>query len=145
MQTTNRTFLLAGLLLCPLVGYGADGKPENNFGLPPGTYGGCGQTMAIGRDGSVSYKDNLHLTHIRIESDGSLDATFSTEAGLGEQKHLQQSAPEHSRAVWTAGADGRTYKAKAIPHSEKTYSFRLEIHRDGRLVAGSQVFCAICK
>ena len=59
--------------------------------------------------------------------------------------HLQPSEPEHTRAVWTSSADGRTYKAKAIPHSEETYSFRLEVWREGKLVVGSQVFCAICK
>lgn len=148
MLTTNRTFLLVALLLCPLSGYAVDepnDKSKAEIGLPPGTYGGCGQTMVIGHDGVVSYKDRLHLTHIRIEPDGSLVATFPTEVGLNEEIHLQPSAPDHTQAVWTAGAGGRTYKAKAIPHSEETYSFRLEVRRDGKLVAGSQVFCAICK
>jgi hypothetical protein len=127
-----------------------DSKPKelpakSAHGLPPGTYGGCDQTMVIGQDGVVSYRDRLHLTRIRIEPDGSLYATFPTEAGLNEEIHLQPSNPEHTRPVWTSGAEGRTYKATAMPHSPETYSFRLEVRRDGRLVAGSQVFCAICK
>lgn len=148
MQTINRTFLLVALLLCPLVGYGVDepnNKAKPEVRLPPGSYGGCGQKMVIGRDGVISYEDKLHLTGIRIDPDGSLDVTFPTEAGSNEAIHLQPSDPEHTRAVWTAGVGGRTYKAKAIPHSEETYSFRLEVRRDGKLVAGSQVFCAICK
>jgi hypothetical protein len=148
MQTTNRTFLLVALLLCPLIGYSVDEpnhKSKPDFGLPPGTYGGCDQKMVIGHDGVVTYQDKLHLTQIRFEPDGSLDATFPTEAGSTEVIHLQPSDPEHTRAVWTASADGRSYKAKAIPQSEETHSFRLEVRRGDKLVAGSQVFCAICK
>lgn len=148
MEKTNRTFLLVALLLCPLIGHGAD-EPNHNskpdFGLPPGTYGACGQKMVIGHDGAITYRDNLSLTQIRIGPDGSLDATFPTEAGSNEAIHLQPSEPEHTRPVWTASADGRNYKAKAIPHSEETHSFRLEVRRGHKLVAGSQVFCAICE
>ena len=148
MQTTNRTLLLVAVVLCPLIGYGVDEpdqKSKLDSSLPAGEYGGCGQKMVIGQDGLVSYKDKLHLTSIRVEADGSLFATFPMEAGSNEEIQLQPSAPEQTRAVWTASADGRHYKAKAIPHSEETYSFRLEIRRDGKLIAGSQVFCAICK
>ena len=148
METTRRTLLLVTLLLCPLIGHGADATgnaPKPSFRLPPGAYGGCDQTMVIDRAGVVSYEDKLHLTQIRIDPDGSLEATFPTEAGSNEAIRLQPAAPEHTRAVWTAVANGRTYKAKASPHSEATYSFRLEVRRDGKLVAGSQVFCAICK
>jgi hypothetical protein len=148
MLTINRAFLLVAVFLCPLIGYGVDephNKSKPDLGLPPGTYGGCDQKMEIGHEGVVSYKDRPHLTQIRIEPDSSLVATFPTEAGSNEEIHLQASDPEHARAVWTAGAEGRIYKATATPHSEETYSFRLEVRRDGKLVAGSQVFCAICK
>ena len=148
MQTTIRMSLVVALLLCPLVGYSVDepnnkSKPGPEF--PPGDYGGCVQDMVIGHDGVVSYKDKLGLTQIRIKPDGSLEATFPTEAGSDEATHLRPSDPEHTRAVWTASVDDRTYKATAIPHSEETYSFRLEVWRDAKLVVGSQVFCAICK
>ena len=148
MQTTNRTLLLVAVLLCPLNGYGVGGpnsKTKPDSGLPAGTYGGCDQTMVIGPDGVVNYKDNLHLTSIRVETNGSLHATFPTEEGSNEEIELQPSAPKHERAVWTANAGVRNYKATAIPHSEETYSFRLEVRRDGKLIAGTQMFCAICK
>jgi len=146
MRATHRILLLAALLVSPHIGYSADGRNNKiDPKLPPGGYGGCGQKMVIGHDGAVSYGDRLHLTQIRIGTDGSLYAGFPTEAGLNETIHLQPSNPENARPVWTASADGKTYRAKAIPHSEETYSFRLEVRREGRLVAGAQVFCAICK
>ena len=86
----------------------------------------------------------LHLTSIRVEADGSLVATFPTAAGSNEAVHLQPSPSEQTREVWTASVAGHDYKAKAIPHSEETYSFRFEIRRNGKLISGSQVFCAIC-
>lgn len=148
MPVINRSFLLVALSLCPLFGNYVDkpirqSKPE--IGLPAGTYGGCDQKMVISSDGTVSYKDKLHLTQIQIKADGSLDATFPTEAGSNEVIRLQPSESEATRAVWTASANGRIYQATAIPHSEETYSFRLEVRRDGKLVGGAQVFCAICK
>ncbi len=148
MQTTNRTLLLVAVLLSTLIGYGVaepnhKSKPDSVF--PAKTYGGCDQKMVIGQNEIVSYKDKLHLTSIRVEADGSLVATFPTEAGSNEEIHLQLSAPEDTRSVWIARADDRNFKAKATPHSEEIYSFRLEVRRDGKLIAGSQVFCAICK
>lgn len=133
------------LVACVTLLSGVADDANASVGLPPGTYGGCGQKMVIGHDGSVSYKDKLHLAGITIRPDGGLDASFPTDAGWTDDIHLQSADPENRRAVWTASAGGRNYKATATNHSEETYSFRLEVRRDGKLVAGSQVFCAICK
>jgi hypothetical protein len=144
----TRTLLVVALLLFPLAELAMglsnnEAKPDGR--LPAGTYGGCSQKMRTGPDGTVTYGDRLSLSQIRIDADGSLHATFPTAAGSNEELHLQAADAEHSQPVWTAQADGRNYKAKAIRHAEETFSFRLEVHRDGELVAGSQFFCAICQ
>ena len=147
MQKGIKIFFAALVLLSLLVCFGAGDKTKPGFdsGLPAGTYGGARQLMVIGDDGVVRYPDNLGLDSIVIDADGSLAATFPTEAGSNAALHLRPSAKEHDLAVWTSGTEGRSYKATAIPHSEETYSFRLEILRDGKLLGGAQVFCAICK
>ena len=57
-------------------------KPKLDLALPPGEYGGCSQKMLIGRDGAVSYGDNLGLTRIRIEPDGQPRRCLSHGGGI---------------------------------------------------------------
>ena len=138
--------LIVCLLATVVAAAAADqSKPEFNRSLPPGTYGGARQLMVIGADGVVRYPDIVGLDAIVINADGSLEAVFPTDDGLNATVHLPSSAREHDRAVWMSGKEGRRYKATAIPHSDETYSFRLEVFQDGKLIAGAQVFCAICK
>ncbi|HAV61407.1 MAG TPA: hypothetical protein DCY13_03475 [Verrucomicrobiales bacterium] len=118
-------------------------QPEAAFGLPPGTYGGAWQLMVIGDGGAVRFDDKLSLGSIAVRADGGLEATFPTPIG-NKALVLQPSARELTREVWTATAEGLVYKATAIPYSGATYCFRLEIRRGDRLIAGAQVFCAIC-
>ena len=120
-------------------------KSDAESGLLPGTYGGARQIMIIGDDGVVSYPDKLTLDSIAINADGSLEVDFPTIAGPSSTQRLRPSAKELDRAVWTAIVGDLVYKVTAIPHSEATYNFRLEILRDKKLIGGAQVFCAICK
>ena len=73
MQALNRLILLLAVSLCPVLGQCLDEPSKRSaaeVALPPGTYGGCEQKMVIGQDGTVSYKDQLHLAQIRIAADG---------------------------------------------------------------------------
>ena len=72
-----------------------------------------------------------------------LQADFPSSTGIPEGVELQLSATE-PRVAWTARLHGNTYKGVAIPFSPEADVFRLEILREGKLIAGSQQFYAIC-
>jgi hypothetical protein len=101
--------------------------------------------MVIGNDKVVRYEDNLILDSFEIKPDGSLETIFPTETGKQLTILLKPAAKENARATWKAHDGARIYKATAVPYSEETFCFRLEVLRDTNLVAGAQVFCGVCK
>jgi len=142
------SFLLSFALCIAVPGPTSSAEPAAGGGLPPGDYTGAGQVMEIGADGKSCYDDNLSICHIEIKPDGSLEACFPGSVG-NDGVHLQLEAVEPEarapRVRWTAVLQGNTYTAFAIPFSEEAYVLRLEVLRDGKLIAGAQQFYAICK
>jgi hypothetical protein len=104
--------------------------------------------MTIAADGKPRYGDNLGLCSIEIKADGTLEADFpnivSPKKGVYSRTVKLPFSTNQPRDTWTTRLQEHTYKVIAIPYSEESYVFRLEILRDDKLIGGAQQFYGIC-
>lgn len=117
-------------------------------GLRPGRYTGASQLMLVNDDGGVTFDDTPPgIAHLEITEADELRASFPDVAlrrGKWHDRTLELSTTE-PRVTWEASDGDETFRAIAVPYSERAYLVRLEVRRGEKLVAGARQFYALEK